>query len=210
MANAFHVSGRTAGPNLTHFRSIYSVPGACLDPFLRRAYLTPMAKRTILTAPDPRLKAVGKDVAKVDSEIKTLIDDMLETMYAADGVGLAAIQIGVPLNVVVIDVAQKEGKNDPQVFINPKITWASEETASFEEGCLSVPDIWEEVVRPTSIRAEYLDRNGDKQTLAADGFLADCLQHEIDHLKGTLFIDHLSRLKRQMAVKKLEKLRKAA
>jgi peptide deformylase len=167
-----------------------------------------MAKRPILTAPDPRLKAVGKDVAKVDGEIKTLIDDMLETMYAADGVGLAAIQIGVPLNVVVIDVAQKEGKNEPQVFINPKITWASEETATFEEGCLSVPDIWEEVERPAAIRADYLDRDGKPQTVEADGFLADCLQHEIDHLNGTLFIDHLSRLKRSMALKKLAKAKK--
>jgi len=167
-----------------------------------------MAKRTILTAPDPRLKAKGKDVAKVDGEIRTLIDDMLETMYAADGVGLAAIQIGVPLNVVVIDIAQKEGKNEPQAFINPKIVWASDETAVYEEGCLSVPDIWEEVKRHAAIRAEYLDRDGKPQTLEADGFLADCLQHEIDHLNGKLFIDHLSRLKRAMALKKLEKVKK--
>jgi peptide deformylase len=167
-----------------------------------------MAIRTILTAPDLRLKAVGKDVENVDGDIRRLIDDMLETMYAADGVGLAAIQIGVTLNVVVMDIAQKEGRNDPQVFINPKITWASEETAKFEEGCLSVPDIWEEVTRSTAIRAEYLDRDGTKQTLEADGFLADCLQHEIDHLKGKLFIDHLSRLKRSMALKKLEKAKK--
>lgn len=167
-----------------------------------------MAKRTILTAPDPRLKAKGKDVVKVDGEIRRLVDDMLETMYAADGVGLAAIQIGVALNVVVIDIAQREGKNEPQVFINPKIVWASEETARFEEGCLSVPDIWEEVTRPAAIRAEYLDRDGNKQTLEADGFLADCLQHEIDHLNGKLFIDHLSRLKRSMALKKLEKAKR--
>lgn len=167
-----------------------------------------MAKRTILVAPDPRLKAVGKDVENVDGEIKKLADDMLETMYAADGVGLAAIQIGVPLNVVVIDIAQKEGKNEPQVFINPKIVWASDETVRYEEGCLSVPDIWEEVERAVAIRAEYLDLNGKKQTLEADGFLADCLQHEIDHLSGTLFIDHLSRLKRSMALKKLAKAKK--
>ncbi len=167
-----------------------------------------MAKRTILTAPDPRLKAVGKDVAEVNGDIKKLVDDMLETMYAAEGVGLAAVQIGVALNVVVIDIAQKEGKNDPQVFINPKITWASDEKATYEEGCLSVPDIWQEVERPTAIRAEYLDRNGQPQTLEADGFLADCLQHEIDHLGGTLFIDHLSRLKRSMALRKLAKLKK--
>jgi peptide deformylase len=167
-----------------------------------------MAKRTILVAPDPRLKAKGKDVEQVDGDIRRLIDDMLETMYAADGVGLAAVQIGVALNVVVMDIAQKEGKNEPQVFINPKILWASEETAKFEEGCLSVPDIWEEVTRPTAIRAEYLDRDGNKQTLEADGFLADCLQHEIDHLSGKLFIDHLSRLKRAMALKKLEKAKR--
>jgi peptide deformylase len=167
-----------------------------------------MAKRTILTAPDPRLKVKGKDVDKVDGDIRRLIDDMLETMYAADGVGLAAVQIGVALNVVVMDIAQKEGKNDPQVFINPKILWASEETAKFEEGCLSVPDIWEEVTRHTAIRAEYLDRDGNKQTVEADGFLADCLQHEIDHLSGKLFIDHLSRLKRSMALKKLEKAKR--
>jgi peptide deformylase len=167
-----------------------------------------MAKRTILTAPDPRLKEKGKDVAKVDGEIRTLIEDMLETMYAADGVGLAAPQIGVSLNVVVIDVAQKENKNEPQAFINPKIVWASDETAKFEEGCLSVPDIWEEVTRSTAIKVEYMDRDGKQQTLEAEGFLADCLQHELDHLKGTLFIDHLSRLKRTMALKKLAKKQK--
>lgn len=168
-----------------------------------------MTIRPILTAPDPKLKQKGKDVEKIDGEIRTLIEDMLETMYDADGVGLAALQIGVPLNVVVIDIAQKEGKNEPQVFLNPKIVWASEETAVYEEGCLSVPDIWEEVQRPLAIRAEYMDRDGKQQTLEADGFLADCLQHEIDHLNGTLFIDHLSRLKRSMALKKLEKAKKA-
>lgn len=167
-----------------------------------------MAIRTILTAPDPRLKEPGKDVATVDDTIRTLIQDMLDTMYDADGVGLAAPQIGVSLNVVVVDVAQKEGKNEPQVFLNPKIVWASEETANYEEGCLSVPDIWEEVERHTAIRVEYMDRDGKQQTLEAEGFLADCLQHELDHLKGTLFIDHLSRLKRAMALKKLEKAKK--
>jgi peptide deformylase len=167
-----------------------------------------MAKRTILIAPDPLLKAVGKDVEKVNAEVKKLVDDMLETMYAADGVGLAAIQIGVPLAVVVMDIAQKEGKNDPLVFINPKIVWASDETARFEEGCLSVPDIWEEVERAAKVRVAYLDRTGKPQTVEAEDFLADCLQHEIDHLNGTLFIDHLSRLKRSMALKKLAKAKK--
>ena len=167
-----------------------------------------MAKRTILTAPDPRLKAVGKDVAKVDGEVRRLIDDMLETMYAAEGIGLAAVQIGVPLNVIVMDLDQKDGKNNPRVFVNPKITWASEDMATFEEGCLSVPDIWEDVERPASIRAEYLDRDGKKQTLEADSLLADCLQHEMDHLKGILFIDHISRLKRSIALRKLAKVKR--
>ena len=180
----------------------------CLDPSPPCPYLTAMAKRPILTAPDPRLKEVAKDVVKVDGDIKKLADDMLETMYAAEGIGLAATQIGVALRVVVIDVAQKEDRNEPMVFINPKITWASEETAKFQEGCLSVPDIWDDVERPVAVRAEYLDRDGKKQTLEADGLLADCLQHEIDHLNGMLFIDHLSRLKRSMAIKKLTKAKK--
>jgi peptide deformylase len=167
-----------------------------------------MAKRPILVAPDPRLKAVGRDVARVDDEIRTLIDDMQETMYAAEGVGLAAVQIGVPLNLIVMDLDQREGKKNPRAFINPKIVWASEETATFEEGCLSVPDIWEDVERPARIRAEYLDRDGQKQTLEADGLLADCLQHEMDHLNGILFIDHLSRLKRSIVLRKLAKAKK--
>ena len=167
-----------------------------------------MTVRTILIAPDPRLKTVAKDVAKVDGEIRTLIDDMIETMYAAKGVGLAAVQIGVAKRVIVMDLEQKDDKKNPQVFVNPKILWASEELASFEEGCLSVPEIWEDVERPARIRAEYLDRNGKKQTLEADGLLADCLQHEMDHLDGVLFIDHLSRLKRSIALRKLAKAKK--
>jgi len=167
-----------------------------------------MTKRSILVAPDPRLKAKGKDVARVDGDIRRLIDDMLETMYAADGIGLAAVQIGVALNVIVMDIDQRDGKRNPRVFVNPKLVWTSEETASFEEGCLSVPDIWEEVERPARIRAEYLDRDGKPQTLEADGILADCLQHEMDHLKGVLFIDHLSRLKRSIALRKLAKAKR--
>jgi peptide deformylase len=181
---------------------------ANLDPLPPHAYLTAMAKRSILVAPDPRLKAVGKDVANVDGTVRRLIDDMLETMYAAEGIGLAAVQIGVALNVIVMDLDQKDGKNNPRVFINPKLTWTSDELATFEEGCLSVPDIWEDVERPARIRAEYLDRDGVEQTMEADGFLADCLQHEMDHLKGTLFIDHLSRLKRSMALRKLAKAKR--
>ena len=129
-------------------------------------------------------------------EIRKLVDDMADSMYAADGIGLAAVQIGVPKRVIVIDLDQKEGKKNPRAFINPKIIWASEEMAVFEEGCLSVPEIWDDVERPARIKAEYLDRDGKKQMLEADGLLATCLQHEMDHLNGVLFIDHLSRLKR--------------
>jgi peptide deformylase len=169
------------------------------------AYFRLMAPRPILTAPDPRLKGISRPVAAVDAEIRRLADDMLESMYAADGIGLAAIQVGVPKRVLVMDMARKDKNREPRVFINPKILWTSDETAIFEEGCLSVPDIWEEVERPAQIRAEYLDREGKLVTLEAEGLLATCLQHEIDHLEGILFVDHLSRLKRAMALKKLAK-----
>ena len=167
-----------------------------------------MAIRPILTAPDPRLQAVSTDVETVDSAIRTLIDDMADSMYEADGIGLAAIQIGIAKRILVIDLDQKEGKKNPVAYINPKIIWASEEMAVFEEGCLSVPEIWDDVERPARIKAEYLDRDGNKQILEADGLLATCLQHEMDHLNGVLFIDHLSRLKRSMAIKKLTKAKK--
>jgi peptide deformylase len=167
-----------------------------------------MSIRPILTAPDPRLKAVSEDVAKVDADIRTLVDDMIESMYAADGIGLAAIQIGVPKRVLVMDIDQKDGKKNPRAFINPKILWASEELATFEEGCLSVPEIWEDVARPAKIRAEYLDRDGKRHEMEADGLFATCLQHEMDHLNGVLFIDHLSKLKRSMALKKLQKAKR--
>jgi len=167
-----------------------------------------MTTRPILTAPDPRLQAVSSDVEAVTDEIRKLVDDMAESMYAADGIGLAAVQIGVPKRVIVIDLDQKEGKRNPRAYINPKILWASEETAVYEEGCLSVPEIWDDVERPARIRCEYLDRDGVKQILETDGMLATCLQHEMDHLNGVLFIDHLSRLKRSMAIKKLTKAKK--
>jgi peptide deformylase len=167
-----------------------------------------MTVRPILTAPDPRLQALSTDVEKVDAEIRKLVDDMAESMYAADGIGLAAVQIGVPKRVIVIDLDQKEGKKNPRAFINPRILWASEEMAVFEEGCLSVPEIWDDVERPARIKAEYLDIDGKKVELEADGMLATCLQHEMDHLNGVLFIDHLSRLKRSMAIKKLTKAKK--
>jgi peptide deformylase len=171
-------------------------------------YLPHMAIRPILTAPDPRLKALSKVVDNVDAATRKLIDDMIESMYEADGIGLAAVQIGVPERVIVMDLDQREGKKNPRVFINPVITWASEEKAKFEEGCLSVPEIWEEVERAARIKAEYLDRDGNQQLLDADGLLATCLQHEMDHLEGVLFIDHLSKLKRSIALRKLQKAKR--
>lgn len=167
-----------------------------------------MTVRPIITAPDPRLKAVSAPVEKVDAEIRRLTDDMLESMYGADGIGLAAIQIGVARRIIVMDLDQREGERKPRVFINPKILWASDELATFNEGCLSVPDIWEDVERPAKIRAEYLDRDGKRVELEAEGLLATCLQHEMDHLEGVLFLDHLSRLKRSIALRKLQKAKR--
>ncbi len=169
-----------------------------------------MAVRPILIAPDPRLKAVSATVQKVDAEIRKLAEDMADSMYAADGIGLAAVQIGVPKRVIVMDLDQKDDKKNWRAFINPKILWASEEMAIFEEGCLSVPEIWDDVERPARIKAEYLDLNGKRVEIEADGMLATCLQHEMDHLEGVLFIDHFSRLKRSMAIKKLTKAKKLA
>jgi peptide deformylase len=164
-----------------------------------------MSIRPVLIAPDPRLKATSEPVAQVDDEVRKLIDDMIESMYAADGVGLAAIQIGVPRRVLVMDLARKDEKPDPRAYINPKILWASEETTTVQEGCLSVPDIWEDVERPTKIRAEFLDREGVLHAVEAEGLLATCLQHEMDHLNGILFIDHISKLKRSIALRKVQK-----
>jgi len=167
-----------------------------------------MAIRPIITAPDPRLKALSEPVSAVDAELRRLMDDMLESMYAANGVGLAAIQLGVPKRVIVMDLAKKDEKPDPRHFVNPALLWTSGETARVLEGCLSVPDIWEDVERPTRIRAEYLDYDGTKKMLEAEGLLATCLQHEMDHLEGVLFIDHISKLKRDIAFRKLAKAKR--
>ncbi|HSC18538.1 MAG TPA: peptide deformylase [Rhizomicrobium sp.] len=181
-----------------------------LDPPNRNPYLLPMSIRPVLTAPDPRLKAVSEEVSRVDEELKKLIDDMLETMYAEEGIGLAAIQVGAPKRLLVMDLAQKEGRREPQAFINPRILWASDETMVVQEGCLSVPDIWEDVERPARITAEFLDRDGVLKTVEADGLFSTCLQHEMDHLNGVLFIDHLSKLKRSMALRKVQKAKRLA
>ncbi len=167
-----------------------------------------MALRNIITLPDPRLRLVSAPVSAVDDGIRALMDDMLETMYAAPGVGLAAIQIGVQKRVIVLDVAKREEEQAaprPICLVNPEIFWASEERATAQEGCLSIPEIYEDVERPARVRARYLDHDGRAQEIEAEGILATCLQHEIDHLNGVLFIDHISRLKRALLLKKYRK-----
>ena len=169
-----------------------------------------MAIREILTVPNPVLKQVSAPVERVDDELRALMDDMLETMYDAPGIGLAAIQIGVPKRVIVIDLAREGEEKQPRYFVNPEIVWASEETLGYEEGCLSVPEIFDEVQRPAKVKLRYLDYQGAAVEEDAEGLFAVCIQHEMDHLNGVLFIDHLSRLKREQAVKKVKKQAKAA
>ncbi|CAN2534831.1 Peptide+deformylase [Methylocapsa aurea] len=164
-----------------------------------------MAIRPIITLPDPRLRLVSEPVTTFDGELQQLLDDMLETMYEAPGVGLAAIQIAVAKRIVVADAARGDEPKNPLFVINPQIVWASEELFVYQEGCLSVPDYYEDVQRPARVRVRYLDRAGAAQEIEADGLLATVLQHEIDHLEGGLFIDHLSRLKRDRVVKKFAK-----
>lgn len=164
-----------------------------------------MAILPIIRLPDPRLRLVSEPVARVDGEILQLLDDMLETMYDAPGVGLAAIQVAVAKRVIVADTARGDEPKNPLVFVNPQIVWASEELSVYQEGCLSVPEYYEDVERPARVRVRYLDRNAETQEIEADGLLATVLQHEIDHLEGGLFIDHLSRLKRERVVKKFAK-----
>ena len=169
-----------------------------------------MALREILVVPHPVLKQVSKPVAVVDDALRALMDDMLETMYEAPGIGLAAIQVGVPQRVIVMDLARQDEEPQPRYFVNPEILWASEETAPYEEGCLSVPEIYDEVERPARVKIRYLDYQGQTIEEDAEGLYAVCIQHEMDHLNGVLFIDHLSRLKREQAVKKVKKQAKAA
>jgi peptide deformylase len=164
-----------------------------------------MALRKILTVPDPLLKQKSKPVAGVDDDLRALMDDMLETMYAAPGIGLAAIQVGEPVRVIVMDLTRDGEEPGPRYFINPEILWASEETAPYEEGCLSVPEIFDEVERPAKVRLRYLNYQGETVEQDAEGLFAVCIQHEMDHLNGVLFIDHLSRLKRDRAVAKVKK-----
>jgi peptide deformylase len=170
-----------------------------------------MAVREILVVPNPLLKQVSAPVeGGVTDELRALMDDMLETMYAAPGIGLAAIQIGVPKRVIVMDLAREGEEPQPRFFVNPEITWSSEELVACEEGCLSIPDIYDEVERPAQVRIKYLNRDGETVEEEADGLYAVCIQHEMDHLQGIVFIDHLSRLKRDRAVSKVKKLVRAA
>tara|TARA_B100000427_G_scaffold252712_1_gene216078 strand:+ start:107 stop:631 length:525 start_codon:yes stop_codon:yes gene_type:complete len=166
-----------------------------------------MATKKILTEPNKLLRQISKTVEKVEDEERKLMDDMLETMYAANGIGLAAIQIGVPKRIIVMDISKKENEKNPMFFVNPVIIKKNIEKATYEEGCLSVPNQFAEIDRPSSCEVEYLDYNGNKKNLKAEGLLATCIQHEMDHLEGILFIDYLSKLKKTMIIKKLSKLK---
>ena len=167
-----------------------------------------MAKRDIIIAPDPRLKMVCTRVETVDEEITTLMSDMLEIMYTAPGVGLAAPQVGVTKRIIVVDAARGEEEFMPYKIVNPEIVWSSEEEKIHEEGCLSLPTYYEDVVRPDRIRVRYTDENNTEQELEADGLLSVVIQHEMDHLEGLLFVDHISNLKRSMILRKLKKTKK--
>jgi peptide deformylase len=169
-----------------------------------------MTIKPLIILPDPLLRQVSKPVERVDSDLQRLADDMLDTMYDAPGIGLAAVQIGVPRRMLVIDVSREGEEKQPLVVINPEIVTSSDERSVYEEGCLSIPDYYAEVERPATVSVKYLDRNGKEQMVEADSLLATCLQHEIDHLNGVLFIDHISRLKREMVIKKFTKAAKTA
>ena len=171
-------------------------------------YIAAMAVRDILIIPDKRLRLKSEPVKAVDKTLRALIDDMFETMYAAPGIGLAAIQVGVARRVVTMGLPKKDEPKQPLVFINPEVTWASDERATYEEGCLSIPEYYEEVERPKSVKVKYFDLDLKPQEIEADGLLATCQQHEIDHINGVLFIDHISKLKRDMVMKKFKKAAK--
>jgi peptide deformylase len=167
-----------------------------------------MAVREIIKLPDKRLRLVSEPVKRIDASIRKLVDDLFETMYDAPGIGLAAIQLGVAKRVIAMDLSKKEDDHKPLVFINAEITWQSQEKSSYEEGCLSIPEYYEEVERPAQVKVKYLDLEGKAHEIEASGLLATCLQHEIDHINGVLFIDHISKLKRDRVIKKFAKAAK--
>ncbi len=169
-----------------------------------------MSLRHIITLPDPKLRLISKPIERIDEQLVKLIDDMIETMHDAPGVGLAAIQIAEPIRLLVVDIAKKEEPPAPQVFVNPEILWRSDDRSAYEEGCLSIPEYYAEVERPASVRVRALDRDGKAREALAEGLMATVLQHEIDHLDGVLFIDHISKLKRDRVIKKFQKAAKRA
>ncbi|MDA9554115.1 peptide deformylase [Emcibacteraceae bacterium] len=165
-----------------------------------------MAILPIVTVPDPLLKKVSEPVEKVDDKVRAFLDDMLETMYAAPGIGLAAVQVGKLWRILVIDIASDDEEPNPMYFINPVITWTSEEFNTYNEGCLSIPEQYADVERPAECKVDFIDYNGDEKEIHADGLLATCIQHEMDHLNGVVFIDYLSKIKRGIYVRKVKKL----
>lgn len=171
-------------------------------------YLTDMTVKPLVILPDPILRRVSEPVARIDESVRRFADDMLETMYDAPGIGLAAIQVGEPLRMLVIDLAKEDEEKQPQIFVNPEILASSDERSVYEEGCLSIPDYYAEVERPATVRVRFQDLTGETREIEADGLLATCLQHEMDHLNGVLFIDHISKLKRDMVIRKFTKAAK--
>ena len=169
-----------------------------------------MALRDIIILPDKRLRLVSEPAKKIDPELRLLVEDMFETMYEAPGIGLAAVQLGVLKRIVTMDLSKKEGPSNPRVFINPEIVWKSDERSTYEEGCLSIPEIHEDVERPARVKVKYLDLDGKPQEEEAEGLFATCIQHEVDHTNGVLFIDHISKLKRDRVIKKFLKAAKRA
>jgi len=167
-----------------------------------------MALLELVKAPDPRLKLISQPIAEVDSKLRRFMDDMIETMYAENGIGLAAIQVGIAKRVAVIDLDPGGPKSKPIYLINPRVVDADGELSTYHEGCLSVPEVWDDVKRPARVTVEYMDENGKTQIVKAEGLFATCLQHEIDHINGLLFIDHLSKLKRGIALRKSAKLKR--
>ena len=169
-----------------------------------------MTIKPLIILPDPVLRQVSSPIAQVDDAVRKLSDDMLETMYDAPGIGLAAIQVGIPKQMLVIDLHKEGEERQPQIFINPEILRSSDERSTYEEGCLSIPDYYAEVERPAKVTVKYVDISGKEQILDAEGLLATCLQHEVDHLNGVLFIDYISRLKREMVIRKFTKAKMRA
>jgi peptide deformylase len=169
-----------------------------------------MALRPIITLPDPKLRLVSKKLERVDGELRRLMDDMAETMYDAPGIGLAAIQLGEPIRLIVVDPAKQDDPRETLFLVNPEVVWSSDERSVYEEGCLSIPEYYEEVERPAKVRVKYVDREGKEQEIEAEGLMSTVLQHEIDHLDGVLFIDYLSKLKRDRVVKKFAKIARHA